>query len=522
MAELAHHADYNVQIDWKRNGNWGAALNDITRYVMSINTHIGFREAFQSLSDEMTLNVTLNNADRRFSPENSLGPYYAMDWLMRPIRLVAIYAGTSTTLWEGWTTGIQVDWNPNGAKRAVISAQGPRVYLQKATVNFPLKRDQTANSIIAYALEKSVQFPPAVSTGPWALGVPGYSELGTTTYLQYPKLLHDYIAYAATITPESFPFVGDTWGDGISVLEIMRQAVVGSRSRFYFDRTGYGILIDRAEQLTNTTVKETFSDRAIGMVYQYGQSIVNVCRVRYKSRKTDTGVSTLWELDKEFTLKAGDTRKIRARFSEQGSDSKVAGLDIERPSLENGTLAFSSGNGDLQSWTELATGVEFTVRALTECTVSTIIIRGKKLTTYNVAEVEAMNGESMFKFGRRELVLTIDLLDNPDRAQMVADYEVDRRSNAKGDLVSITLMNSTPTRMEQMLRLTMFDRIRISETQTGHAGDYFIVGEDHSINEALKVHKTTWTLEPADTRQYWILGREGYSELGETTIVGPF
>jgi hypothetical protein len=64
-------------------------------------------------------------------------------------------------------------------------------------------------------------------------------------------------------------------------------------------------------------------------------------------------------------------------------------------------------------------------------------------------------------------------------------------------------------------------RLTITETQTAHNADYFIIGEEHVISDALTKHVTTWYLEPANSARYWVLGVAGYSEVGSTTKVGP-
>ena len=45
-----------------------------------------------------------------------------------------------------------------------------------------------------------------------------------------------------------------------------------------------------------------------------------------------------------------------------------------------------------------------------------------------------------------------------------------------------------------------------------------MVGEEHTIEGPM--HEATLRLEPADPQRYWLLGVAGYSELGQTTIVG--
>ncbi|MGJ3238851.1 MAG: hypothetical protein ACFE0Q_09115 [Anaerolineae bacterium] len=62
---------WTLSIDWERTGTFDGTHDNITAYVMSANWFVGFRKPYQDAADDTMLKPALNNANRRFSPENS-------------------------------------------------------------------------------------------------------------------------------------------------------------------------------------------------------------------------------------------------------------------------------------------------------------------------------------------------------------------------------------------------------------------------------------------------------------------
>jgi len=79
--------------------------------------------------------------------------------------------------------------------------------------------------------------------------------------------------------------------------------------------------------------------------------------------------------------------------------------------------------------------------------------------------------------------------------------------------------NHSDTLMTEMLEREISDRIGISETVTGVDDSYHINAVDIECRGGDLI-RCAWTLFPASTGQYWLLGVAGRSELGVTTILG--
>ena len=119
-------------------------------------------------------------------------------------------------------------------------------------------------------------------------------------------------------------------------------------------------------------------------------------------------------------------------------------------------------------------------------------------------EVGAADGEGMHIHGLKRLALDLPALSDFETAQAFADYELARRKHPRGSIQ--TLAVNARDHLPAALSASLFDRIRVSETQTGHrARDYFIVGEEHQVSAGGTRHQVTWTLEAADSARFVIV-----------------
>lgn len=511
-------ATYTVSVDWDKNGNYTGTYDDITSYVRSIRSFNGFRQPFMNVAGEATLELELDNADKRFSPEYSGGPLYGKKWINLPVRFRADN-GTTYTMWLGTVTSVHPQPGANGEKRAILRARGPKLILDTSKIYLPLQIGQRTDQIISNILGQVV-FAEANSVGPWALGLVGYSEVDTATYVGQSALVNALETNGITIS-----YFGDTWENGVTAYEAIKQVVEAERGKFFFDRFGQAVFYTRTHFPLVTTDLATLTDASIlSYAYIYGgeDDIVNKVIVKYQPRSIGGATDTLWALDKPVNISGGTESRIQARFTEQNSDSKISGYNVLIPQIANSTLQFSSGTAELVTWTVDSRGAEMVFVARNgNCTISEIIIQGYKLTAYNAAEAIAVDDSSPFFYGPHELALNIPAIDNANDAQSIADYEALRRPTPAGRMASISLINKSTAILAQQLARTIGDRINLSETQTAHNADYFIIGEEHVITDGMKKHITTWYLEPANAAQFWVLGVAGFSEVGQTTRVGP-
>ena len=111
-------------------GSTLASINwtDVSEYVRGVSTNRGRSselDAFQTGS----ASITFSNADRRFDPENTTGPYYGALTPLRPVRIRARYASYPTTnLFFGWVDQWPQQYqNPTDATVTVTASDGFKV-----------------------------------------------------------------------------------------------------------------------------------------------------------------------------------------------------------------------------------------------------------------------------------------------------------------------------------------------------------------------------------------------------------
>lgn len=111
-------------------GSTLASINwtDVSAYVRGVSTNRGRSselDAFQTGS----ASITFSNADRRFDPEYTAGPYYGALTPLRPVRIRAQYgAGATTNLFFGWIEQWPQQYqNPTDATVTVTASDGFKV-----------------------------------------------------------------------------------------------------------------------------------------------------------------------------------------------------------------------------------------------------------------------------------------------------------------------------------------------------------------------------------------------------------
>ena len=78
---------WTIAIDWNRDGDYSDAYEDVTDRVISANWFLGMEELYKDAADNSVLNLVLENADKRLSPEYASSPLYGQVTPFKPIRI---------------------------------------------------------------------------------------------------------------------------------------------------------------------------------------------------------------------------------------------------------------------------------------------------------------------------------------------------------------------------------------------------------------------------------------------------
>lgn len=512
---------FQFLIDWDNDNDFSGYEEDVTPWVRDATWQIGMSQPFQLVGDEMRLTLNMNNHDKRFTPENSQSLYYGQLLPRRRIKIISTYKNVVRDMYLGFIDSIE----PEGVdgRMCVISGASAKRWMQEQLITLALQENIRSDEILELILAQ-LQAPAALGDDVWVLGLVGNSELGEATYLSdfSPAMNFDVgnttFTYVADNWDSNFQgnqHVGADWSDGFFGYDAIEDIVKAERGRFFFGPDGKAHFWNRSRLQSAVDVKDTFDNLHRDIQYKYGERIANDITVKAYPRKI-TEDETLWELDEAITLKQGKEKKIRARFSESGTDTKVGGRNVFAENIDK-------DNHIIVDTEMFADRAEITVRntGTRDGELRTIQLIGQKLTTYNSQELNVSDGLSKTLYGVREMQIDSKLIDSANFAQSVAEYELLRHKDPMGETSSITLLNNDYTRISRSLATAMGDRIRVIDTQLKHDAEYFVIGLRHRWDmHSGSGFQTTLFLEPASSLRVWVLGEAGFTELGETTWLG--
>lgn len=365
----------------------------------------------------------------------------------------------------------------------------------------------------------------------WMVGIQGCSELGTSTYLFSPAATDFDTCYT------TLDFVGDisdTAGVGINPnMFIQQQMAAEAGGRFFYNpETGTFDIHSRNRDTLNLTVAGSFDENsylADKSVVSSGEDLENHCSISFMPREVGSTTDVIWSASNlPVTIPVGATYKTTARFQDQSvGNNRIGAKDVIKPVAGTDYVlqAFSVPyyrvavsvkiNANTAEW-------EFSnVRGNRGVNITTLQLRGTKITFYDPKTVTSINGDSIRDNVLSQNTLSIPAISDEDFAQNYADYRVNKFGTPTTHFDRIGFYaNDNDQQMTNALALVIGDRITVTESWSGHDEDYFIVGMTHSVlMGGENQHLTTFFLKPAGHEQFWLLGQTGFSELGTTTRI---
>ena len=261
---------WTISIDWDRNDNFTGAYDDVTDRVIRANWSLGFQQPYSEVPDNPVLRLTLDNSDKRYSPEFSGSPLYGKLASFRPVRIQS-NNGTLRTHWTGWIEDIQPTVNQYGERTVEIKAAGPGQFFSYTDTDIELQENKRTDEIIELLLQEVI-IPPAL-TKAWILGDSDYGKLGSSTYL--PDVTIDYSLQAGKTT---LAYAADNWvrqdtedgkRDTFNVYRAIQDTVAAEQGRFFFDRSGQAVFWNRHHLLVPPSNPTTFDDTMTDLEYSF-------------------------------------------------------------------------------------------------------------------------------------------------------------------------------------------------------------------------------------------------------------
>lgn len=480
-----------VYIDWDRTGNFDGANDDVSAYWMDAQWHVGHQQAHQFVSDESRMTLLFNNKDKRFSPENTSGPYHGSIVPMTPIKLELVDSVYGTAImWKGYIDQIQVEPGKYFGKFTTVSGIGPKKLIQDVKLNAELLVDKRSDEAIQYVLDRVLDAD-----------------------------VYD-VSYNLETGERTFSFVGDTW-EGKSAYTALKDITESEYGKFFFNRDGTALFWSRLHTISlgTASVDGTVDNTAHSLVYEYAD-IYNRVSISYLPRVISSGTVVLWQLDTALSISEGGTELFRAAFADQTSGvSNVSGTNVVVPT--GADIGWSGGSVSIPKFDRQATGVDVGVSAPITSSLETFIVRGIRLQNWNKQEYITTDQTSIDLYGERQYTINADLLSGHTAAENIANAVLETFKDPLGVVKQVSFkIPIIGTRNDELINLgmnfTIGSSLRIMDDQLDHEGSYVVVGEQHHFDQsqAGKIWNATFVVEPIGRYIVWILGT---SPLGETT-----
>ena len=214
---------YSIVIDRDHDGDFGDADGEINARVIELRWRLGLRSAYRSMADYSWARITVLNADGAFSPERN-----RLDSGTR-VRIQSEYAGVTRTHFTGGISPIEPD-------------EG-EYWLADSPARLSPQTDVTADQVIAQLLDGATLRRPALA-GYCLIDVAGYNLIDSARIFPPENS-------GRRLQPgrSRFAFVGDWWRATTSTREAIGEIAASERGRFYIDREGAAVFLNRHHTL---------------------------------------------------------------------------------------------------------------------------------------------------------------------------------------------------------------------------------------------------------------------------------
>ncbi|MXW35669.1 MAG: hypothetical protein F4Z60_09150, partial [Chloroflexi bacterium] len=272
---------YRVAIDRDNDGRFAFA---ISQDVLELRWRLGLQRAYDSMADNSWALVTVRNPRGAFSPERQRLESGAR------VRIQTDQAGQVRTHFTGVISHIEPDAGTLGRKQAVIHLGDIQPWLDDSPAHAAPQINVTADEVIRDLLEGAV-IRRAVIAGFCIIDVSGYNMIDRVRIFP-PERLRLSLQPGKT----RFAYVGDWWPESTSIRAAISEMVASERGRFYVDREGALVFLNRHFTLLNETVVAQFADDMSGMSYSYGHERLNRLTLLMRPREIGASDSLLWQL----------------------------------------------------------------------------------------------------------------------------------------------------------------------------------------------------------------------------------
>lgn len=455
----------------------------------------GGLKPYEVAAGEKKAGFLLNNNHKRYSPDNSASPLYGY---MKPGRVVVIYAPYFSVTTHQYTGYLDL-LTPVPGKADAQTARLVTTNLVTILNCHPISQRQQESKDIAALM---------------------YNEL-----VLFNERLADLTALNDTMNSQ---FTADYYGDnsqgeadtGMSIWMAFAELAEAEQGKLYIDKRGIPYFRYREWDLSAAANPANATYTNVGkLTYAPAASrITTRLSVKVYPRQIgSTATTTLWTLRQNFVIPAGKTRTFRCKY--RNNRVPCGAKDVATPA---GADYVTAGGSPVLTFDAGADDAVVTIDNTaggTNCTVSTLVIKGRTIQVDDASELVHQNDYLVDTYGYHDMRLDLKAFSDLEDAQDLIDFIFPTLSLDRGEITSIQIVNEdNGTDNHAQLGLDVAHQLSITDTQLGITSQFYnIVGWKHQVDPQSRSHITTYYLEVALKQTFWVLG---VSRLGLDTRLG--
>lgn len=482
-------ATYAIKVDWDADGTFAGTGEDVSarlRFNPQLVIRRG-REMAKALSPPAAgrFDFTLDNQSGDYSSQNAASPIFGRVLPGREVCGTASYGGTAYALGRAYVEE-PIERPSRGEKYVTFNCLDGLSFLRAAKVSTAMYTGITTDVAIGHVLDAAG----------WPAGKRSL-QTGKTTLARW-------------------------WVDNVDAFTAIRDLVnsEGPGALFYCDEVGNVVFEDRHYRLLTsrcTTSQATLRDSGAEPLFSgYNflpgiRDVVNAATIPVRSFASSAGVSIWTASGLPITLAPGEVRRFTVDTTADGFSAAVVTLTASAGSASNSLDRASGKSATLTVTAHATTGATLSALSVTATTWT--------ISSQNVANtIDAATSQS--KYGERALPTQFvgSWVPDVNTATDLANAVVARYREPVPQ-VQVTLNNAAAARLVQCLTRKPSDRVTIVQADSSVNDDFMVEAIEHRVSFNQN-HETTFVCEQSNQQAFWILGVAGYSELGETTVLG--
>jgi hypothetical protein len=469
--------------------------------------------------------LTCDNYYGDFNPENNGGQYYGDLVLGKWLTVYEMYKGVKYPHFTGKITKILPNDDPNDPTAYILAADGMDD-ISQTQISTVLRQDTDVGELADDALDACA----------WAAGK---RDIDTGV---------DTLEFG--------------WFHKRGGLEAFRDLELTEKGRFFIKRNGDARFENRHYRITGDGLvsQATFDNTAIRIQYEWSKRLLyNDIQVTGR-RYTAGGVQLFSGYDmatiESALVWSAHTGDAAAPYIPQGT-TVTLWAEFNQPLSSYDTLVkgthWNANESPDKTGTDLSDNITITVtqygqalKLAIENTGSmgayivepdsppdsaedkTLLIYGVLFGSENVTVIEE-DTDSQDDYGKRSLSIDAPFKSRPNDVLAYAQWLLARYHLPVPNPVQVAHIARAgwpdDTIRIQCLVREISDRITVASTKLGFDRDFYInkVIQEYAQNGGGMEHQTTWVVEQAEGSAeglYWLLGVEGFGELGEATVLG--